>query len=374
MKKLFCFLFCFLFPIIVQAYYPSDFAEIDGEKIWMGWTEFESGSIENNHTGYGAIEKSSQVSYGRYQFHIGFSDLTIFMQRMLEIDSDIYGGFSSFVQYSAPDGKGGNPYFSAHKKELVALWKEYSMNGDERFRTTQDEVSYELYYVPTKEVLRQKGILLENFGPALRGTVWSVAIRDGRLYPNALNSQTYRALVSTYHEGISEKEYIENIMNSQASYHSGDGSRWSVSQKNASFAVINSDGTSSSNSSVGGVLGGSLDDPYPNIFGVTHLKSDKGFTCSTFLVNQYGELNDIGQFLNDIFFFLKILAPVFVLIFTTIDFLRSLTSNDADYFKKMRQRTFKRLCIGLIIFFLPFLLDILFEMFGLYDISNCGIA
>ena len=45
-----------------------------------------------------------------------------------------------------------------------------------------------------------------------------------------------------------------------------------------------------------------------------------------------------------------------------------------DEVKKANKRTIKRVAVGLVIFFLPFLLDILFEIFGLVDASRCGIG
>ena len=45
-----------------------------------------------------------------------------------------------------------------------------------------------------------------------------------------------------------------------------------------------------------------------------------------------------------------------------------------DEIKKATNRTVKRLIIGVLIFFLPFLLDFIFDVFGFTDISRCGIG
>lgn len=377
MKKIFLILFFLFLPLRVSASLPADFAEINGEKIWMGWTAFESGTVGVKNEGYGKVESGSQVAYGRYQFHIGFDDLTEFMRRMVKTDASIYGGFQTFIDSSRPNN-GSNPYFEKHKKELVSLWRNYANNGDERFSNIQDDVAYELYYVPTKKALLEQGISLEQFGSVVKGTVWSVAIRDGILYNSAPNSQTYKALVLNYSSGITDEEYIEKIMATQASKHSKDGSRWTSTQKSAALSAMKMEDSVTPSSptyqGVGGVLGGSLEDPYPNIFGATNLKIEKGTSCQTIFLNASGELNDFGQFLKDVFGFVKILVPALVLILSTIDYFKSLSSSSEDAIKKANGRTIKRVAIGLILFFLPFLLELLFELFGLYDISNCGIS
>ena len=57
-----------------------------------------------------------------------------------------------------------------------------------------------------------------------------------------------------------------------------------------------------------------------------------------------------------------------------MDYIKAIASSNADDMKKANQRTIKRLIVGLIVFFLPFLLEILFELFGLYDLSTCGVG
>lgn len=374
MKKFLLILCLFFLPSFVSAALPSDFGEINGETIWLGWTTFESGTVGAKNEGYAAIHQSRQVAYGRYQFHVDYSDITIFLQRMLAIDSQMYGGFQSFVDHATP-GKGINPYFSQHKAEFVNLWRTYANLGDERFETTQDEVAYESYYKPTKEALLGLGIDLNQFGPVIKGTIWSVAVRDGMLYPSATSSQTYKALVLTYSDGISDEEYLNRIMEVQAQKHKGaEYARWSSSQKAMAISAMGVEdrATTYKKDNVGGALGGLLEDPYENIFPDLHGLS--GSSCNKTFRNSEGELNEAGLFLQDSFTLIKIVTPILVLILTTIDYLKAISSSNADILKKTNQRTMKRIIIGLVIFFLPYLLELLFYLFGLYDISDCGIT
>ena len=120
------------------------------------------------------------------------------------------------------------------------------------------------------------------------------------------------------------------------------------------------------------LVGGRNDDPFSSF---PLLNSSENFTCRAIFVDRTtGELNDLGNLLQDIFDAIKIFAPVIAISLSVLDFIKALASNNSsDALKKALKRTFKRLIIGLILIFLPYLLDLLFHTFGLYDISSCGI-
>ena len=44
------------------------------------------------------------------------------------------------------------------------------------------------------------------------------------------------------------------------------------------------------------------------------------------------------------------------------------------YIKSQKGITAVDIAISLIIIFIPFILELLFNIFGLYDLSNCGIS
>ena len=115
--------------------------------------------------------------------------------------------------------------------------------------------------------------------------------------------------------------------------------------------------------------GGNINvEDYYDIFGPNE---DTG--CDTIFMTD-GELNEFGEFLDGVYLFIKVAAPVLVIVLSTIDYLKAIASSNADEIKKCNKRTITRVIIGIIIFFLPYLLDLLFHMFGLYDISRCNIG
>ena len=115
------------------------------------------------------------------------------------------------------------------------------------------------------------------------------------------------------------------------------------------------------------------EDPYPGAG--PNLNTNADVSCKKiFKKNNSDEFNDLGQFLQDLFLGIRILAPAMVIILSTIDYIKAIAASSQDDIKKTNQRTIKRMITGVIVFFVPLLLDILFNLFGVYDISTCGIG
>ena len=118
--------------------------------------------------------------------------------------------------------------------------------------------------------------------------------------------------------------------------------------------------------------GGRESDPFKNY---SLIVNSNDFNCKAILVDiNTGELNNLGKLLQDIFTIIKIMGPVLAICLSVIDFIKTLSSNEpGKEQKKALKRTVIRLAIAIILLFLPYLLDLLFHSFGLYDISRCGI-
>ena len=115
------------------------------------------------------------------------------------------------------------------------------------------------------------------------------------------------------------------------------------------------------------------EDPYPGAG--PNLGTDDEVKCNKiFKKNGSDEFNDLGQFLQNVFLGIRLLAPALVIILSTIDYIKAIASSNQDDLKKVNKKTIKRVVAGLIIFFIPLLLDILFKLFGIYDLSTCGIG
>ena len=120
------------------------------------------------------------------------------------------------------------------------------------------------------------------------------------------------------------------------------------------------------------LTGGSLQDFYR---GVPLISAGNVMSCRAILVNKTtGELNSLGEFVEELFNLMKWLGPVLSIVLSIIDFIKTYLTKDNSGIKKAIQRTIKRMIIGIIIMFLPYLLDLLFHLFGLYDITRCQIG
>ena len=64
-------------------------------------------------------------------------------------------------------------------------------------------------------------------------------------------------------------------------------------------------------------------------------------------------------------------AVLFVLIFSTIDFVKATVTQDKDALKKATVTSAKRLIIAIVIFFLPTLINFIMKIIGGYN--TCGI-
>ena len=155
---------------------------------------------------------------------------------------------------------------------------------------------------------------------------------------------------------ISREEIVQNVIQKK-----GQGI-YSVEPKEC----VSSNSNSSSSS---GTL---QEDKYPGN-GFSQVET-KDITCKNIFMKNETELNDLGEAMQGFFNLIKIATPIIVLILTTIDYIKAIINQDDGEIKKATQRGVKRLIFGILIFLLPFLLDLIFHAFGLYDISTCGIG
>lgn len=119
--------------------------------------------------------------------------------------------------------------------------------------------------------------------------------------------------------------------------------------------------------------GGSKEDEvieYPPL--ETNDKTD----CETlfYYINESGQQTEteLKKILDTLFLLIKISAPVIAIALSIMDYIKAIL--DTNNLKKANQRTIKRMGIAIAIAFLPYILDVVFRLFGLYDLGRCGIG
>lgn len=81
---------------------------------------------------------------------------------------------------------------------------------------------------------------------------------------------------------------------------------------------------------------------------------------------------DFAHYLQQIFNVMKFLAPALVIVLSIIEFIKAAASDDKDALMKSTKKTGIRLFLALLLFFLPTVINFLFELLGWY--GTCGIG
>lgn len=106
--------------------------------------------------------------------------------------------------------------------------------------------------------------------------------------------------------------------------------------------------------------------------GIDLSKSKDTYTCSG-LIDE--NLKEVLQLALKI---IRIVAPILLIIFTTVDFSQAVISQDKDIMKKAVSKVIKRAIAAIAVFFIPLLVSLLLNMPGVSDYTStdpsCGIV
>ena len=140
------------------------------DKIWLGWTKRESGSA-----GFRQTNGDAGKAYGKYQFDYRYA-LVPFMNYCMKANPEHYKAFEPFAAYGAAN----NALVS--NQALALIWGEICADYPKEFEALQDAYAYSYYYLEAKRYMEKLyGIKMDNHSPALKGSLFSMAIRSGSL-------------------------------------------------------------------------------------------------------------------------------------------------------------------------------------------------
>lgn len=190
--------------------------------IWLGWTEFESGEASWWQTG-----GDGGNAYGRYQF-----DKRCWLGKFLTYCAEMSDDYAGLLPYANSDGT------AKDDGTLAEAWRWICHVKSDEFFALQTDFALDEYYYPVKEQLLEiYDIDLDDYGPVLKGTVWSVAIRDGYNVSKNPKNNRLKSVTETYFPGIDEQEWLEKIYEREAERHEIDPGRWSERQKAVALEV-----------------------------------------------------------------------------------------------------------------------------------------
>lgn len=194
--------------------------EEPAEAIWTGWAYFESGDA-----GWEQVGGDGGNAYGRFQLDARHS-LAAFLRYAAETNPD-------FVGLERYYRKNGSKTTLKSTDKLADDWLWISAVYGSSFYRVQAEFAYGTYYCLMRdELLEVHDINLDTYGPVLKGTVWSVAVRNGN------NLSSLYSVTETYYPGISEEEWLREIYAVEAWRHPDQSKRWESGQLNAALDTL----------------------------------------------------------------------------------------------------------------------------------------
>ena len=95
--------------------------------------------------------------------------------------------------------------------------------------------------------------------------------------------------------------------------------------------------------------------------------------CNTLLGSTTDE-NSVAWLLQKILNYIQILGPLLVVILSSIDFAQVIIHSDDDALAKAKKKLVIRLVLALALFFIPYIVKTLLNVFGLSTDATCGLG
>ena len=208
MSKIFFFLSVILFQTIFTA---------STKRIWMGWTKRESGN-----QGYCQVLGDRGNAFGKYQFDRRYG-LVPFITYCYEYNKDRYSKFKPYIEVGV----------TQNNNVFAAIWTNYCQDYAAEFGKLQDVVGVVQYYEEARRYFKNLyGIDVDTRSPALKGSLFSMAIRSGAL------SACYK------YEGANFNDDLNMMRTAYATYGDQDDRRWTIARQlgDAIIAYENNEG------------------------------------------------------------------------------------------------------------------------------------
>jgi hypothetical protein len=191
MSKIF-YALCF---ILLQTIFAAN-----TKKIWMGWTVRESGK-----DGYCQVLGDRGNAFGKYQFDRRYG-LKPFMQYCYNYNKNTYSKFKPFIDMAE---------INQNNNDLASLWKVYCTKNAAEFGKLQDIVALTQYYEEARKYFKNLyGIDVDTRSPALKGSLFSMAIRSGALS------------AAKKFQGANFNDDLSMMTTAYGTYGTSDDNRW----------------------------------------------------------------------------------------------------------------------------------------------------
>ena len=95
-------------------------------------------------------------------------------------------------------------------------------------------------------------------------------------------------------------------------------------------------------------------------------------SCDGALGNPSDE-NSVAWLLQQILNFIKVVGPLLVVVLSSVDFAKVIIKSDDDSMAKAQKKLGMRLILAASLFFIPTIVQVLLDVFGLVSDPTCGI-
>jgi len=83
--------------------------------------------------------------------------------------------------------------------------------------------------------------------------------------------------------------------------------------------------------------------------------------------------NSVAWLLQQVLNYIKIIGPLLVVVLSSIDFAQVIVKSDDDAMKKAQKKLIYRLILAASLFFIPVLVEVLLDLFGITSNPTCGL-
>lgn len=94
--------------------------------------------------------------------------------------------------------------------------------------------------------------------------------------------------------------------------------------------------------------------------------------CEGLLGNPKDE-DSVAWLLQKILDYIKIIGPALVLVLSSIDFLKVVIFSDDDAMGKAKKKLGMRIILMMLLFFIPVIIEVLLNVFGVFSDPTCGL-
>ena len=95
--------------------------------------------------------------------------------------------------------------------------------------------------------------------------------------------------------------------------------------------------------------------------------------CGSSLLGNPSDPNSVAWLLQQVLDIIKVVGPILVVILSSVDFTKVIIKSDDEAMAKAQKKLIIRLILAALLFFIPMLVTVLLDLFGLTSSGTCGL-